>query len=373
MQDLVWKAVREMWIPSKGHVSILKSQRALLGHFVKVPLHEKQVEVLGSNRVPYLMNCVDTLPNSNDGGRRATDGRALRTVVLGHGLGSGLGLFFQNYDGLLKHFDRIVAFDWVGFGNSSRPEYENGPEFFTEPLRQFLNSIRVDSGEEFTLVGHSLGGYLSGMFASKYSDMIKRLVLASPVGFAPKPPGGAVTEAELGRGFQMVMEAWNRGVTPSFLLRLSGPRGPNWVNDVVERRFRKRWPENENQLIAEYLYQINAHVASGEDAMQGLLEPVHYGDRVGMFAKTPLSEVLPQMVEGNRNVPVNILYGDHDWLSESYNPLYRCNDAAASLNAQYGMTVTIDTLPRAGHHLYIDNSIGFHEYISQVALEGPHQ
>ena len=49
------------------------------------------------------MNCVDTLPNSNDGGRRATDGRALRTVVLGHGLAAG-GAVVVGIEPLLQAF-----------------------------------------------------------------------------------------------------------------------------------------------------------------------------------------------------------------------------------------------------------------------------
>ena len=37
---------------------------------------------------------------------------------------------------------RVVGFDWIGFGNSSRPKYENGPTFI-EPLRQFWTKIQL--------------------------------------------------------------------------------------------------------------------------------------------------------------------------------------------------------------------------------------
>ena len=72
------------------------------------------------------------------------------------------------------------------------------------------------------------------------------------------------------------------------------------------------------------------------------------------------------MVERNRAVPIHVLYGDHDWLSEGYNPLYRCSETAANLQNNFGLSISVDVLPRAGHHLYIDNSIGFHDYISKI-------
>ena len=59
----------------------------------------KEVEVVGENRAPYLMNCVDTIPPLKDSGAREAAGQVRRTALIGHGLGSGLGLFFQNYDG----------------------------------------------------------------------------------------------------------------------------------------------------------------------------------------------------------------------------------------------------------------------------------
>ena len=85
MADLIWKAIRRMWIPSSGHVGISRAQRALLSHFVKTPLYEKEIEVLGKNRTPHLMNCVDTLPSLKNSEAREAAGRVRRTALIGHG------------------------------------------------------------------------------------------------------------------------------------------------------------------------------------------------------------------------------------------------------------------------------------------------
>lgn len=43
---------------------------------------------------------------------------------------------------------------------------------------------------EFVLLGHSLGGYLSALFAMKFPEKIKKVILLSPVGLASKPEKG---------------------------------------------------------------------------------------------------------------------------------------------------------------------------------------
>lgn len=41
--------------------------------------------------------------------------------------------------------------------------------------------------ESFFLAGHSLGAYLSGLYASKYQQHIRKLVLMSPAGVKARP------------------------------------------------------------------------------------------------------------------------------------------------------------------------------------------
>eukprot|EP01130_Rhizamoeba_saxonica_P017472 TRINITY_DN847_c0_g1_i5.p1 TRINITY_DN847_c0_g1~~TRINITY_DN847_c0_g1_i5.p1 ORF type:complete len:160 (+),score=15.91 TRINITY_DN847_c0_g1_i5:3-482(+) len=48
--------------------------------------------------------------------------KAKKTVVMAHGFGAGLGFFMRNY-GTLSQNGRIISFDWLGMGGSSRPKF----------------------------------------------------------------------------------------------------------------------------------------------------------------------------------------------------------------------------------------------------------
>ena len=52
-----------------------------------------------------------------------------------------------------------------------------------------LEKWRIGMGglTDFYLCGHSYGGYLSGTYASKYPQHIKKLVLLSPAGLKVRP------------------------------------------------------------------------------------------------------------------------------------------------------------------------------------------
>ncbi|GEQ66742.1 hypothetical protein JCM33374_g405 [Metschnikowia sp. JCM 33374] len=131
---------------------------------------------------------------------KALTASPVKDIVLIHGYAASLGLFFDNFDRLSSIPGvRVHAIDMLGFGFSSRPDYPNFKHGTVAEIRQnedwFLDSIeewRKRRGiENFVLVGHSFGGYLSCAYAMKYNQrnnnesnqsMIQKLVLLSPVG-----------------------------------------------------------------------------------------------------------------------------------------------------------------------------------------------
>jgi pimeloyl-ACP methyl ester carboxylesterase len=124
-----------------------------------------------------------------------------KILVLTHGFGSGIGFFYPNFNDLVTIYDRVIAFDWLGMGSSSREPKHGVPikgwlnassmtptkasDFFVDSLEEFRIRLGLDG---FVLAGHSLGGYLAGRYAYKHPEALKGLVLISPAGIPPLPP-----------------------------------------------------------------------------------------------------------------------------------------------------------------------------------------
>ena len=77
-------------------------------------------------------------------------------------------------------------------GGSSRPEMKaNTADECDQYFVDFLEKWRVamDDLKDFILAGHSFGGYISGLYACKYPQHIKKLMMLSPAGVCTKPEG----------------------------------------------------------------------------------------------------------------------------------------------------------------------------------------
>ena len=95
------------------------------------------------------------------------------TIVCVHGYWSSNLTYSKILKPLSKDFN-VYCIDWLGMGQSSRPEFElTDPEeilnFFTESLNDWSKNLGIN---DFTLVGHSFGGYCAGHFALKYPNKV---------------------------------------------------------------------------------------------------------------------------------------------------------------------------------------------------------
>lgn len=84
-------------------------------------------------------------------------------------------------------------------GCSSREPYapattEESIEFFM----RFIESWRVARDiTDFFLCGHSLGGYLSAIYATKFPQHVKKLLMLSPIGFIEQPDNFDIKRMEV--------------------------------------------------------------------------------------------------------------------------------------------------------------------------------
>lgn len=308
-----------------------------------------------------------------------------QNLVMLHGYGAGLGFFYKNFEPLSRvpHW-RLYALDLLGMGRSSRPPFrihaKDREEKITEAENWFIDALeewRVERKiERFTLLGHSLGGYMAVAYALKYPGHLNKLILASPVGIPEDPyavnaampePGDssmqtgefaqdqAAATSTSGSGSSTPKDnnnflnarskassttssqndstpprrplpkwltyLWDANISPFSLVRWSGPLGPRLVSGWTSRRF-SAMPEPEAKALHDYAYSLFRQRGSGEYALAYILAP-------GAFARSPLIRRIGHVGRGiiskpdasghvraetENGVPVVLMYGEKDWM-----------------------------------------------------------
>lgn len=212
---------------------------------------------------------------------------------------------------------------------------EQAESFFLDSFEDFAKKEQLSS---FTMMGHSLGGYLSTAYALKYPERVKKLVLISPVG-VPRSPYMDDEEEEAKVGEARVeldheagtaggksksasssgtstptktrpkppsswwAKAWDANVSPFAVVRLSTFAGPKLVSTYAQRRF-ATFPQEVQAELFPYLYGIYSEKGSGEYCLAHILSP-------GAYARWPLISRLGKL---NPKVPVTFVYGQNDWM-----------------------------------------------------------
>ncbi|MCJ1437850.1 hypothetical protein MMC27_007237 [Xylographa pallens] len=270
-----------------------------------------------------------------------------QNLVMLHGYGAGLGFFYKNFEGLSRAPGwKVYALDLLGMGRSSRPTFKihakdregkitEAENWFIDALEEWRIARKID---RFTLLGHSLGGYMAVAYALKYPGRLNKLILASPVGIPedpyavnadmPEPEDSTLANEFSQDQGQTVNDSnpnipdsaktgdnnnflnsrskasstssktseksqpprkplpkwltylWDANISPFSLVRWAGPLGPRFVSGWTSRRF-SHLPPEEAQALHAYSYTLFKQRGSGEYALSYILAP-------GAFARSPL-------------------------------------------------------------------------------------
>ena len=98
-----------------------------------------------------------------------------KCVVLLHGYLESLRVW-ADFVGLLTDKVRVVAIDIPGHGRSSNIAPVHTMELMADVVAGVLDALQID---KVTLVGHSMGGYISLAFCAAYAERLEGLVLLS--------------------------------------------------------------------------------------------------------------------------------------------------------------------------------------------------
>ncbi|KAK9456654.1 Alpha/Beta hydrolase protein [Dipodascopsis uninucleata] len=313
-----------------------------------------------------------------------TETEVRNDLVILHGYGAGLGFFYRNFDGLSVRGWRLHALDLLGYGRSSRPKFQiKAKDKYEAVLKSegwFVDALekwRIKSGiEKFTLMAHSLGGYLSVAYALKYPDRIKKLILVSPAGVPRDPwvvhedlshPPESTVGAEISQTQEEATQAWpfpratkelkrpmpkwlvylwENNVSPFTIVRMSGPMSAQLVTLWTNHRF-QMLPGPEAKALHDYCFGLFTSKGSGEYAATRILAP-------GAFARIALIDRLQYL-----NVPTVWMYGENDWMD------IKAGRNAAGILRERGIDSKCIVISRAGHHLYLDNPEDFNKAVLQ--------
>lgn len=182
-------------------------------------------------------------------------------AVLMHGYGAGLGFFYLNFPSLAEWArsskSAVYALDWLGMGRSSRPPFPHishrKPEdtfkrvteaetFFVDSLEEWRTLMGL---EKMSLIGHSLGAYLSVAYTLKYPERVHKLILLSPAGV---PRGPETTQPSRELESPPSPDAGQKGEA-----EVAGKKDVNKVRSDQEDY--KRRTESRRWQIAKYLWE----------------------------------------------------------------------------------------------------------------------
>ncbi|ROT40728.1 abhydrolase domain-containing protein [Sodiomyces alkalinus F11] len=375
-------------------------------------------------------------------------------LVVLHGYGAGLGFFYKNFEPLSRAPGwKLYALDMLGMGNSTRPPFrvhaKDKAGKIAEAEAWFIDSLeewrKIRNIDRFTLVGHSLGGYLSIAYALKYPGRLKKLVLVSPAGMPEDPfavseampePDMSTLENEFTQDQESVVHdernranaqvktnkattttttttttngestngkstnsnnapkrplpgwlvwLWDANVSPFSIVRFTGPLGPRFVSGWTSRRF-NHLPATEAQTLHDYAFSIFRQKGSGEYALAYILAP-------GAFARSPMVNRIAgvgrqivaaaaaaeredgsgEKVSKETGVPVVMMYGENDWMDvaggfAAQERLKEARRKALLENSdeekrRENGSAKVVIVPKAGHHLYLDNPEAFNEML----------
>ncbi|OUM51283.1 hypothetical protein BVG19_g376 [[Candida] boidinii] len=408
-----------------------------------MPYYGNQIKGLSSfslqepyNEQGQFLNEI-RVENNNDTDNNAKNNKDIASrnhIVMLHGYQASSGWFYKNFHGLIENNPNttIHALDMIGHGLSSEPinkikdetnkkainiifddsTIENIkhihkslylPKRFTIDTTNYLNFFqnqyqlieqieneyvesienwrKLNQIDQFDLIGHSLGGYVSLCYAMKYPDNIKKLILVSPGGIERSPFAIANPRIQELRDLQVINHLpdkiefncsysvedysflgrlpiirrffkwfWMNKLSLQDYLRIAGPFGPKILSKNHFKKLAR--PKvidkfSEINLLTSYIYQTFFKRKFGDTAIQYIFTS-------SIVAKYPMLDRIHNL---NPKINTLWLYGQHDWMYSD------CGKAACKILNRIGSKSEFDLISKSGHNVYLDNSIEFNSKV----------
>jgi len=223
----------------------------------------------------------------HDGERMAfiDEGIGEEVLVFIHGEEGYLPVWMKNIEELREDY-RCIAVDLIGYGKSSKPRETNRLTAHSAYIAELMDSLGIN---QYSLVGHGMGGQIAIHHSLTYEDRVHRLVLIAPTGIET---------------FNHTQQRMITSIPSSSIVNTSQEA----INATVRNWF-FQYPEAAGFMITDRIAiagdsQIEAYAHAVASGIQGTIEE-------------PIFEQLPEI-----GIPTLILFGAEDRVipNSMYNP-----------------------------------------------------
>ncbi len=204
-------------------------------------------------------------------------------LLLLHGLSCSLDFFEQAVPFLSRSF-RVLAIDLLGFGQSDKPQ--KAPyslKLYSSLIREFLNKTTGTENSTVFALGHSVGGKYLLATELLYPGSFRKLVLSNTDGFAEQP-------------------FWVRGISLPGIKQIL--KKVFTSESVASKAFKTAFHDYER--VDRASFEKNLFISRDRDAIETVMALNRNFRRLDL-SHTGLRQQLDRL-----NIPVLILWGDHD-------------------------------------------------------------
>lgn len=205
------------------------------------------------------------------------------TLLLLHGISCSLD-FFEQVVPILSRSFRVLALDLLGFGESDKPSKNlYSLKLYASLIKEFLEKTLNGEHTEMFALGHSLGGKYLLATELLYPGSFNKLVLSNTEGFAEQP-------------------FWVRGISLPGIKQIL--KKVFTSESVASKAFKTAFHDHER--VDHVSYEKNLFISRDREAIETVMA-LNRNFRQLDLSRTGLRQQLDKL-----NIPVLILWGDHD-------------------------------------------------------------
>lgn len=160
-----------------------------------------------------------------------------KPVILVHGFGENGNLWNRQIDALKKK-NLLIIPDLPGSGNSEMLDGEVSITDYADVLKTLADEVifknRESNNGQFSLIGHSMGGYITCAFAQKYTELLSSFGFFHSSAFADSKEKKEVRK----KGIEFITkngsEPFIKTLAPNLFSEKSKKENPGLVSELIE-------------------------------------------------------------------------------------------------------------------------------------------